>query len=86
MLGEQLGRAAALGVAVVPLDGQRAQPALGVGERLAGDGDALLDRNDRDDASLGQRRPIVPLKRPWRRTAVGGARPRSTSRGHSRRS
>ena len=59
VLGQQLGGAPPLGVRVVPLDDQRAQPTLRVGDRLGDDGDALLDRDDRDHPGLGQRRLVV---------------------------
>ena len=59
MLGEQLVRAAPLGVAVVPVHPQRAQAPLGVVERLADDRDALLDRDHRGDAGLGERRAVI---------------------------
>ena len=59
VLGQQLGGAPPLGVAVVPLDVQGAQPALRVVERLADHGDALVDRDDRGHAWLGERRAVV---------------------------
>ncbi len=51
--------------------------------RLADDGDALVDRDDRDHPGLGERRRGRRPRRPWRRTAAGAARPRSASRAGS---
>ena len=59
VLGQQLLRAAPLGVAVVPVHPQRAQAPLRVVERLADHRDALLDRDHRGDAGLGQRRAVI---------------------------
>jgi hypothetical protein len=59
VLGQQLLRAAALGVRVVPLQGQGAHPTLGVRNRLADHRHTLLDRHDRGDAWLRQRRLVI---------------------------
>ena len=70
VLGQQFLRATPLGVLLVPVHPQRAQAPLRVIECLADDGDALIDRDHRGDAGLGQRGAVIDRGR--RGAELGG--------------
>jgi hypothetical protein len=69
VLVQELVGAASFGVRVIPLDGQRAQAALRVGERLAHHCHTLVDLDGGDHAGLGQGRLVID--RSDRRTEAG---------------
>ena len=59
MQGAELFGTAALGVGIIPGDDQSLESAMGVGERFADDGDAIVDRYHRDDTGLAQGGAVV---------------------------
>src|SRR5207237_2347589 len=67
----QLFGTAPLGVGIIPSDNQSLESPMGVVERFADDGNAILDRYHRDDTGLAEAGAVVD--RGYRRAEPRGA-------------